>query len=304
MLKDLNLKNPPIHYQIIPTQYCTRKCPYCISSDSKSSKLDISKLETIFDYILKLNKEKNHSKMVIEFNGGEFTTVNNIIDYFKLFKKYFYDIKDKVQLILTTNIVGPKDVSIYYNILNTVKDFDIWFWVSTHYDYNDDYLQRVYNIADFVIKNKIKINYWFNTIMKKSGPINDLRKEMKEYEKRLNLKYTEEIVKIYFNILYPTSIFIPAKLENGVGTMLEKYSYQNKKRYCNGNVVFITPNIISNFCNERQITYKKLSYNYFKSLFTDVKLCDKNCPDQKFNEELFSIPKSESIFRKGNKNEK
>jgi len=279
-----NKKDRKTHYHIILSDYCDRSCPYCINSSDQNEIISKDDYDLILKELKKVITTDDLQKIVIEFNGGEFTLIKNIEWYFERLSFIFQDLSKsdlkKIQIILTTNFIAEN--IIYNNIYDHLRSFldhdQIWFWVSTHYDYTEEnYIQK---LKDFLSYHKIKnnkINYWFNTLTvskKHNKYINDLRKIAKEKLKELF---------DFHNIIFSTSNLIPvSSLKKNI------YWYDTKPKLCSGNIYLIMYKGVSNYCKEEFFSFNEIFKRYEQDNQGNRSiLCKKSCTDQKFDEELF-----------------
>ncbi len=247
-----------LHFHIIPTTFCPEKCPYCINSSKKFEEIEFN------DYLLflkKLHELQNSYKLILEFNGGEFTLSKNLYQYFEKLNSL-----NIFQLILTTNFNSCNKK--YIKILNIIKDFNIQtieFFVTFHFNKDKKFLNK---IKEFLELTK-EYNYIFTINLIKGLPLieNNWNKyfneinELKNFDKRLNINYSKYIEK--------------SNIKQG-----KTYNKENKK-LCKGGIYYFLGKYISDACRNQKYSIIDFKPNH------NLIYCDKTCPNQDFSLKIF-----------------
>ena len=244
-----------LHFHVIPTTFCSENCPYCINSNIKFNEINFNSYKLFLDKIKELTKDYN---IILEFNGGEFTLSKNLFKYFEELNKSNINL---YKLILTTNF--NTDNEIYINILKLIKNYNIEFFVTFHFDKDKTFLLK---IKDFLKETK-NFNYTFTLNLIKGLPL---------IEKNW-IKYYQEINSIKdhrFNINY--SKYIQKSNINSGKT----FNFEDKK-ICKGGIYYFLGNYINDAC--RNQTYSIQNFKPNHSLI----YCNKTCPNQDFSLKIF-----------------
>ena len=248
-------KDKYIHFHFIPTNFCNENCPYCINSNKKFKEIDF---KLYLEFLKKLKELENEYKIILEFNGGEFTLSKNLY-------KYFGELQNiKIErLILTTHFGSDND--IYKNILNYIdlSKIKLEFFITFHYNRDLNFLKK---IEEFLNSDS---NFIFTLNLIKGLPLieNNWEKyfkkieELEKQDKRFKINYSEYIQK--------------SNIDNG-----KTYNYSDKK-ICTGGIYYFFNNKISDACRPKHYDIKTFKPNH------SIIYCNKTCPNQKFSLEIF-----------------
>jgi len=104
------------------TNNCNFKCSYCIqgSLQTRTKILDIKVFRNIIVKIFKEVKKYNFETMDITLMGGELSTNNKFLEYFKLLFKYLNELNIKVSLNFLSNLSG--NLSFFKELLKYQND--------------------------------------------------------------------------------------------------------------------------------------------------------------------------------------
>ena len=149
-----------LHFHIIPTLFCPESCPYCINSSDEIKEISFEDYKN-FLLLLKEILLNPKIKLILEFNGGEFTLSKNLYKYFEILKKF--KILNKLEyLILTTNFNSSNEK--YKKILKILKgsqrdpfSFNLQFFVTFHYNKDLKFINKIKNF----LKDTKEYNYEF-----------------------------------------------------------------------------------------------------------------------------------------------
>ena len=254
------------HFHIIPTVFCERVCPYCINSSKEFKVMDFGFFTSFVDSIKTLNSISD-KKIIFEFNGGEFTLVPSINNFFEEIVK-----RDIIldELILTTHF--HTDNSKYVEILNILNNkYNIRFFVSFHYDCTDSFLNK---IEDF-LKNTKDFDFVFDINL--INGLNLIEDNFNKYLDRIN-----SLAKKYKKIRIVNSEYIQKSNINRGKT----FNLLKEKKLCKGGVYYVMNKRISHACSSGSssvgstISLDEIASNSFQE---ETIICNKICPNQWYN---------------------